>query len=91
MIPFHFLQIVNTGITALTAIIITVQLKLKLTAKAEKYRKGLKAYAELSRVSYYYTMMIESGGEIDDVISLWREAMKIETQWIPFPRTYVPV
>ena len=75
----------------MTALIIAVQLKLKLMAKAEKYREGAKAYAKLSRICTYYTMMIETGGQIDDVISLWRNAMKKETHWIPFPRTYVPV
>ncbi|XP_039265086.2 uncharacterized protein LOC120340790 isoform X3 [Styela clava] len=78
-------------LTALTALIAGLQLKLKMSDKAERYRRGAKVYGRLLRISTYYIMMIESGGKIEDVTGLWREAMKKEGKWIPLVRTFVPL
>lgn len=84
-------QTVHGLITAVTALIAGLQLKLKLSEKAERYRKGAKIYGRLLRISSYYLMMVESGGKVDDVTGLWRDAMRKEEKWIPFVRSYVPL
>ncbi|XP_077976393.1 uncharacterized protein LOC120340790 isoform X2 [Styela clava] len=87
----QFIQTTHSLLTALTALIAGLQLKLKMSDKAERYRRGAKVYGRLLRISTYYIMMIESGGKIEDVTGLWREAMKKEGKWIPLVRTFVPL
>ena len=83
------LQAVRCVLAALTAILAGLQMKLKLTEKAEKYRRGAKVYARLHRLSTYYLMLAENGGKVEDVTGLWREAMKKEGKWIPIVKTYM--
>ena len=64
-------------------------MKLKLTEKAEKYRRGAKVYARLHRLSTYYLMLAENGGKVEDVTGLWRDAMKKEGKWIPVVKTFM--
>lgn len=74
-----------------TAIVAGLQLKLKLNEKSEKYRRGAKVYGRLLRMSSYYLMIAKSGGKIEDVTSLWREAMQKESRTIPCIRTVLPM
>nr|XP_002127895.1 uncharacterized protein LOC100179921 isoform X2 [Ciona intestinalis] len=76
-------------IAALTALIAGLQMKLKLTEKAERYRRGAKAYGRLLRLSTYYLMLLENGGKLEDVTDLWREAMRKEGKWIPMVKTFM--
>lgn len=87
----HLLQTIHSLLTALTALIAGLQLKLKMSDKAERYRRGAKVYGRLLRISTYYIMMVESGGKIEDVTGLWREAMRKEGKWIPLVRTFMPL
>ena len=76
-------------LSAITAALAGLQLKLKLTEKAEKYRRGAKVYGRLHRLSTYYLMLAENGGKVEDVTGLWRNAMKKEGKWIPVVKTFM--
>ena len=92
-LPFVFnpasLQAVRCVLAAFTAALAGLQMKLKLTEKAEKYRRGAKVYARLHRLSTYYLMLAENGGKVEDVTGLWRDALKKEGKWIPVVKTYM--
>ena len=83
------LQAMRCCLAAFTAVLAGLQMKLKLTEKAEKYRRGAKVYARLHRLSTYYLMLAENGGKVEDVTGLWREAMKREGKWIPVVKTFM--
>uniref|UniRef100_H2YRB8 Uncharacterized protein n=1 Tax=Ciona savignyi TaxID=51511 RepID=H2YRB8_CIOSA len=76
-------------LAALTALVAGLQMKLKLAEKAERYRRGAKAYGRLLRISTYYLMLLENGGKLDDATDLWREAMRKEGKWIPMVKTFM--
>ena len=83
------LRAVRCVLSALTAVLAGFQMKLKLTEKSEKYRRGAKVYARLHRLSTYYLMLAENGGKVEDVTGLWRDAMKKEGKWIPVVKTFM--
>nr|XP_002127915.1 uncharacterized protein LOC100179921 isoform X1 [Ciona intestinalis] len=85
----YWTQAAQCLIAALTALIAGLQMKLKLTEKAERYRRGAKAYGRLLRLSTYYLMLLENGGKLEDVTDLWREAMRKEGKWIPMVKTFM--
>ncbi|XP_039274228.2 uncharacterized protein LOC120348167 [Styela clava] len=77
--------ILQNVLIALTALVAGLQLKLKMSEKADKYRKGVKIYYHLMRMTSYYIMMTESGGrpEYKNTISFWKDALKKEMESIP--------
>ncbi|CAK8686221.1 unnamed protein product [Clavelina lepadiformis] len=85
------IQAMRCLMVALTGLVAGLQMKLKLTEKSEKYRRGAKVYGRLRRISTYYLMLFETGGIIQDVTGLWREAMAKEGSSIPTVKTYLPI
>lgn len=83
------LRALRCVLSAFTAVLAGFQMKLKLTEKSEKYRRGAKVYARLHRLSTYYLMLAENGGKVEDVTGLWRDAMKKEGKWIPVVKTFM--
>ncbi|XP_076813044.1 uncharacterized protein LOC143459684 isoform X2 [Clavelina lepadiformis] len=90
-IKSHRANAMRCLMVALTGLVAGLQMKLKLTEKSEKYRRGAKVYGRLRRISTYYLMLFETGGIIQDVTGLWREAMAKEGSSIPTVKTYLPI
>jgi len=75
--------------SALTAVIAGLQMKLKMHEKCEKYRRGAKMYARLKRATTYCLLLIDNGGKIEDVSTLWKEAMSKEAKSIPIANMFM--
>nr|XP_039270261.1 uncharacterized protein LOC120344976 isoform X1 [Styela clava] len=79
------LIILQNVFTGITGVIAGLQLYLKFNEKAEKYRKGVKIYHQLLRMTSYYIIISESGGKPDyeTVIEFWKDALEREIDAIP--------
>ncbi|XP_039270263.2 uncharacterized protein LOC120344977 [Styela clava] len=95
--PFRGIWISNKNLivmqnilVAFTALIAGFQLKMKYNEKADKYRRGVKIYYHLLRMTSYYTIMNESGGKTDyeNTIEFWKEALKKEIESVPVMQAF---
>nr|XP_039265275.1 uncharacterized protein LOC120340939 [Styela clava] len=74
------LVILQNILIAITALLAGLQLKMKFNDRADRYRKGVKIYHHLLKITSYYSIMAESGGRPDyeNSIRLWQEALNKE-------------
>lgn len=82
--------VIQTVLISLTALIAGVQLKMKFNEKADKYRRGVKIYYHMLRLTSYYDIMSQSGGkaEYENLIEFWKKALKEELSSIPVMQAF---